>query len=165
MVNTSTPVTQRRAYRKPGNGNENTLEFGNSRANGGFDDIDADMHTQVGRIDSLEDNTGNQGTTILTLQGDVSTNSTDIATNESNITDLQNQKAGLRTLPTTASITYNANGDMTSYQDSQYSANNFVYDADGDLESLEETVDGVTYLVTLVYNGNKDLVDITSVEQ
>jgi hypothetical protein len=164
MVNSSTPVSTNRGYRKPGDGNENTIKFNNPRIQGAIDDIDSDVHTQVGRIDTLETEQSSQGTRIGDLETDVTNIDGDIVSIESDITNLQNLKREIQSSPTVTPAVYDEDGNLTTYEDGQSRFQNAVY-TEGRLDSYEQVVNGVTYLVTLNYDPEDNFLSLTSVAQ
>lgn len=178
MVNTSNPVTTRRGYRKPGDVDENWESYNFDLVSGMADDIDEDVDNLAQQLGTTETKANDNETAIQDNDQDIAANlasiqallasvgsiESDLDTVELNQEVLLEEAAFLRTSPTTQNMTYDSEGNISTFETPEYRFYNPVYDSEGNLQTYSEDIKlaNKTYNVTLNYNGNGDLESITS---
>lgn len=136
MVNTSTPSTANRGYRKPGDPAENWQSFIVTRLGLGFDDVDADVEAIETRVTDSEADITNLDADLTTAETDIDNLETGAATEATTRSD---NDISLEFSPVVSSVTRDGSGKITGLVSGNVTVSSIVRDGDGKISTWTET--------------------------
>lgn len=121
--------------------------------------IQTDITDLQNDVSTLQTDLGNLQTQVNTNTTNIGTNVTNIAQNATDIAELQNTKEDAAVRATVSNMTYDIEGNLTSYDDGLFRFQNPVY-VNNELQSFEQVVNGNTTTVTLNVDVDENLESI-----